>query len=501
MKKRLLLFLILVILPIVLAAEDEIYSDTVRSGTITAEALTFDINVADTAVYIRYNNQATLIPAGECKIRDNLRFCIGTISFVSRNSTTWENVYETTLDIYLEQLLEMNKTLEKTTLLIDEQTPGKIVLRNTGSIPAKDIVLQDSYGDGFALSDVEQCDIVGDTIEWRGAMDPNARIICTFTITALKPQTYTSKTKLSYFDGILQNNVTGELKLKVQNSSLKITPKFNASDFEIGDALNITFKVENIQAEDLEVKSLVFTVPFDILEMSSSNSDVKKAGNKINWAGTLEKNNPFNITLQIRATRSGNFPVHIEQRYLEGQFIRDSSADVTIPVICHCPIIDVSDMNDGQIRISLFNPSRTQRYENLMIDSDSNIPNIVIPAINELLPRESILLVNTPLAESEVQRYINITATYESQFKQELLTSKFIKINHVKQAEETPSEEEIEESLIIIDENETTALSEILSDISIPMPRDNRTRTILIGGAIVIVVVGQLFFVIRLLRR
>ena len=328
MKKRLYLFLLLVILPSVLAVEDEIFSDTVRSGTITGEALTFDINVADTAVYIRYNNQATLIPAGECKIRDNLRFCIGSIAFVYRNSTTWENVYETTLDIYLEQLLEMNKTLEKTTLLIDEQTPGKIVLRNTGSVIAKDIVLQDSYGDGFALSDVEQCDIVGDMIEWRGTMDPNARVICTFTVTALKPQTYTSKTRLSYFDGIMQNNITGELKLKVQNNSLKITPKFNASELEIGDALNITFKVENIQAADLEVKSLVFTFPFDILEMTSPNSDVKKAGNKISWAGTLEKNDPFNITVQIRATRSGNFPIHIEQRYLEGQFIRDSSADV-----------------------------------------------------------------------------------------------------------------------------------------------------------------------------
>ena len=517
MKKRLELFIIIALLtlPVAFAAEKEIFSDTVQGGdTITAEGLIFYVTMTDTAAYIKHNNQGNIIPAGECKIKENLNLCIGTITYIGRNSTTWEDIYETDLDIYIIQNFELNKTIEKTTLLIGESTEVKVTLRNTGSVAATNIIFQDPYADVFTISNLDQCSINGNTVEWRGEMSPIARVICTYTLTALKPQTYTSEAVLSYFDGVLSHNLTNKITIKVQNNSLRITPLYNSSGLEIGDAINLSFVLENIQSGELDVKLVTFHIPsaFDIIDITSTDSDVKKSGTTVTWTGTLTKNVPLNTTIQLRATRPGSHVIPIEQRYTEGSFIRDITNEVPVPVACNCPIIESASFSavagtEIPFRVSLSNPSKTQKYKIITFNLNTNIPNILqINSIDEFLPRESILLTNIKFIVPETEMYYyNLTAEYETAFKQKLTVNKQIVITPkavTASIVENETSEVVQNVTDQAPQENTTLDANQTAELAPPEPeKEPTTKKLAIIAGIIVFLIVQVFIIVRLMKR
>src|SRR3989344_6654673 len=100
MKKRFIVPIVFLMLVISAAADESLFSGTVRDGEIiTAGNLSIELTVAgEGAAYLKYDSQALLIPEGECRSKGNIDFCIGAITYVSRNVTTYEELYETTLD-------------------------------------------------------------------------------------------------------------------------------------------------------------------------------------------------------------------------------------------------------------------------------------------------------------------------------------------------------------------------------------------------------------------
>jgi len=508
--KEAISLIISILLFMTVISAEEFFSDSVRSNDIvSANNKTIEVTLSsENIAYITYGNQSMIIPEGECRTKGNTEFCIGTIEFLHRNYTTFENIYETTLDVNHLDVLDFNKTISDDEIAIGETTDISIIIRNTGNT-IMNIAFNDTYPtEKFTISNVEGCGFNEKTnvIDWTGTMPPNARVRCSYTVQGEEPTTYKSTAAVWYDDGEVQESIGRETTLKVKNNSLKVTTSFNNTKIKIGDALNVTVTLENINEEEIEVNE--FTIAFSNgIKLFELIGDGRKDSGKIKWEGTLAADEKKEIAMQLQFTHRGDANISAKQKYKEGNFLREFDSTATIPVGCDCPRVDHSNINNlkaGEeipLRIVLHNPSRTQKFSNVKITHATSIPQLLLQQISTttIPPNDEIVLVNEKIYVPEKTSYYNVTVEYTTEFDQLITESTSIMIKSETTANESIIAEKAEPKAI---ENKTEVKGEVNST-QVQQPQETSTpKTGTITGIVVIVFIAiAVIAIIKLLMR
>lgn len=442
-KKRLFWIVFLLFLPSTLSlTEESLYSGIIRDGqTITTDNFKFYFQVApEGGVLIEYNGKRTIVMESGCKIKDNLNFCVGNISFAYRNVTAWKDIYETTAEISaMKGELGITKTIEKTTLMIGETSEVELSFGNIGSKEIQNVVFKDSYPVSIGVAAVEGCSFnrEDNSVEWRGDMKIGVTKTCSYTLEGLSAVEYDSKAGASYFDGLtVQNDYSDEIEITVQNYSLQVEYNLTKSRLEIGDFINASFDLKNIRNEDISVQSFKIDIPthFKIIKKEGG---LDKKGQILSWRGSLASSEVKNFAVELQAVRTGNTPIYMEKQYKVEKFTRKFTEPLEMEVYCDCLVVnhevpdEISPGKEIRFKVNLFNPSYANKFKDVKIDVFSNIPfadqvSNFHPVFDE---RKSLILydykINVPV---EGDYYYNLSMGYKSDYGQYFKINKYISI-------------------------------------------------------------------------
>ena len=431
-KKGLFPIVFLLFLPTVLPlTEDSLYSGTVHDGkTVNAGNFEFQFQVAsEGGVLIKYGAHTTAVMEDDCKYRDNLHFCVGNISFAYRNVTIWKDVYQAVVDIWIiKGELEITRNIEKTKLLIGETSEVEVFLDNIGSNDVQNITYKDSYPSSIRITNIEGCSLNGNNIEWSGDLKSNVKNSCSYTLVGLESVKHNSKAEASYFDGVsAQNAYSDEVEIEVQNYSLQVKTYLNKDKIEIGNSVNLSLALENInENQEIDVLSFKINVPPN-LKILKKSRELTEKGQTLSWRGNIGSEEKKNFTMELSTKRTGNVTIYLEEQYKVGGFTRKFTKPIDLEIYCDCPMIkhQVSDKfvpgEENDFKVYIFNPSYENKFNDIKIDIFTNIPNAdkISKAYSVLDKRKNIALFNKKIMvpEKEVY-YYNVSISYKSDYGQ-----------------------------------------------------------------------------------
>lgn len=473
-KKRLFAIVFFLLLPSVsslanttMSGEVQLYTGTVQDGQIVdVDDFEFEFKVAsEGGVLIRYNGQGIIVMEGDCKYKDNLHFCVGDISWAYRNLTVWKDIYQADIDISIVKgALGITRNIEKTELLIDDTSKIEVFLENTGNREIQNVIYTDSYPDSFRITDIEGCSLKDNGVGWEGNIPAKVIESCSYTLVGLKADEYDSKAEASYFDGVsIQNIYSDEVEIEVKNYSLEVKTYLNKDKLEIGNFVNLTISLENInEDEKISIWSFKIDVPSNLKILK--NKGLTKDRQTLSWRGDLESEEAKNFSIDMLAERAGNITIYIQEDYKDVKFRREFLDFINLNVYCDCLLIrhKISDKivagEETDFKVYIFNPSYENKFNDIKVDVFTNIPNA--EEISKTYPvldkRQDIIFFNDKIkVPEEGFYYYNASINYKSDFGQYFKNKKSILIKGevVEEIEESETEE-IEAELV----NETTEL-------------------------------------------
>src|SRR3989338_5113973 len=123
MKKigTLLLFLALFLFILIQSAypvyEESVYSGTVKDKEILKiydKDFQFRIDSASSKVVVDIDLSGMIIENGECRIKNNFDVCVKNISFSHKNLTTYIDIYQAEVEVYLiKSNVDVTQTIDK----------------------------------------------------------------------------------------------------------------------------------------------------------------------------------------------------------------------------------------------------------------------------------------------------------------------------------------------------------------------------------------------------
>ena len=442
-KKRLFWIVFLLFLPLALSlTEESLYSGIIRGGqTVTADNFEFYFQVApEGGVLIEYDGKRTIVMESSCKVKDNLNFCVGNISFAYRNVTAWKDIYETTAEISaMKGELGITKTIEKTTLMIGETSEVELSFGNTGSKEIQNVVFKDSYPISIGVTEVVGCSFNrnDNSVEWRGDMKMGVTKTCSYNLEGLSAVEYDSKAEASYFDGLtVQNDYSDEVEITVQNYSLQVEYNLTKSRLEIGEFINTSFDLKNIRDGDISVQSFKIDIPTNF-KIIKKGGWLDKKGQILSWRGSLESNEVKTFTVELQAVRTGNTPIYMEKQYKVEEFTRKFTEPLEMEVYCDCLAVnhevpdEISPGKEIRFKVNLFNPSYANKFKDVKLGVFSNIPfaDQISNFHSVFDERKSLILydykINVPV---EGDYYYNLSVGYKSDYGQYFKLNKYISI-------------------------------------------------------------------------
>jgi len=482
MKKRgIFSVLLLIFLLILMPNSFSIYEELVYSGTvedrdsieIANSIFEFRIDSVSNKVFIEIDISGIIIESGGCKIKDNFDICISNISFSYRNITDYYEVYKTNVIVYqIKSKLDIKNTIIKNNILLNEDTSAELIIENTADIVAEDVTATIDIPSSVLVSNIEGCKKIFNTLVFQADVHPKQIKKCSYNIQGISPDDFELTANVSYFDGIDQINTTSStISVKVYNYSLQITPKLNKSKLNIGEKLNLTVNIENINDQyDIRITTLNIKLPEKLL-LIKRPKDTTGNNRVISWSGTLAPNENRSFIIEFQSFITGNYSVQIEASYKIDKFLRKAEESANIVVYCDCPYIthDFSQQIVGpeqNVRLSAFliNPSKVNRFRNVDINYFSDIPGIqdYSTLYSEIKPLETIKIFDSSIITPPLEEiyHLNIESSYKSSSNQVFVVRDNIIIKIPSVEEEIDEEQSEEQQQVSLDTNKTRAINE-----------------------------------------
>lgn len=425
------MFFLLALIPSVFSISGDLeFSGTVNDGDkveIAGKTFEFRIDSVSSKVLVEIDASGVIVNNGECKLRDRFNICVQDISFSYKNLTTYRYVYKALIEVYrLKSTIKATISIEKDEILIDEETIVELSIENTADISAEDVMATINLPSSILVTDVIGCKLVSGNVVFKDNVHPTQIRKCTYKIRGLTADDFELKANISYNDGTeIKSLSSNGVDVKVYNYSLKISSNENKTSFNIGEKINLTIKVENINGEyDLDVTTLSIKIPEKLLLLKRP-PNTRGTRKIISWSGSLgpEENKEFLLQLQGLVTK--NYTVSTEASYKINKFLRKTKEDVNIEVKCDCPYIKHEFSNEivvpeqGSVLLAnIINPSSANSFSNVKLDFVTNVPGIeeYSKVYNTIRPGEIIKIFDSSIIGPSLGQfyYFNITASYES---------------------------------------------------------------------------------------
>tara|TARA_Y100000310_G_scaffold255534_1_gene263024 strand:+ start:14418 stop:16286 length:1869 start_codon:yes stop_codon:yes gene_type:complete len=410
--------------------EESVYSGSVEDGDsveIDGHLFEFVIEPISSKVVVKIDISGVIVSNGECKIKSNFDICISNVSFSYRNLTTYRDVYKAIVNIYqIKSKIDITHTLSKSNILIDEEADAQLSIENTADIVAEDVLATIKLPSSVLATELEGCKKTFDSIVFDEDVHPGQIKTCTYKIRGLSGGDFELAANVTYFNGIEKVSATSTtIEGQVYNSSLKISSKLNKSRFDIGEKMNLTINIKNMNGEhDLRITTFRIKIPQNLL-LIKKPKEALRTNDILSWSGSLSTNEDKDFLIQLQAKRSGNHTIVSEASYKISKFLRTAKGVSNVEVYCDCPHIlyDFSEQltlpgQKTNLRALLTNPSKILVFKNIKIDYNTNIPNVqdFSTTHTDIKSLESIKIFDSQVIGPNIDESynFNITAIYES---------------------------------------------------------------------------------------
>jgi len=456
--------------------EESVYSGTVEEGdviNISNHIFEFRIDPISSKVFIEIDISGLIVASGECKIKDNFDICITNVSSTfKRDNITGLRIYKALLKVYqIKSKIDVTNTIEKNNILIDEETTAELSIENTADIVAEDVTATIIIPSSVLVTDLEGCKKTFESIVFKEDVYPTQIRKCTYKVKGLTTGDFELKANITFFDGIEKKSTASDtVSGKVYNYSLKIHSKLNKSKFGIGEKLNFTVYIENINGQyDLTVTVFNIKIPEKLLLVKRPR-DTTGNNKLIVWSGRLAPNEKKTFAMEFQGLRTDNYSVATEASYKVTKFSRSTKGASNIEVYCDCPYIqhDLSKQITvpGQrvgLKAIITNPNSVNNFRNVKMSYITNIPNIqnFSTAYAEIKSFEAINIFDSSIIAPSLHEiyYFNMTVVYESQYDQFFVVKDDIIIK-VPGREEEKIESVEEEKIEVAEEKEEVTLTQ-----------------------------------------
>src|SRR3989338_3427549 len=434
MKKNGILFFTVFLFILMISAyaiyEESVYSGTVKHGEIIEISNTnfqFRIDSVSSKVVVDIDSSGLIIENGECRIKDNFDVCIKNISFSHRNLTTYLDIYQAEVEIYLvKSNVDVTHTIDKSSILIDEEATAELSVENTADIAAKDFIATIQIPNSIMATDSEGCKKSPGSIVFREDVQPRQIKKCTYKVKGISGDEFELTANASYFDGVDTVSADSDpVSVKVYNHSFKISSELNKSRFGIDEIFNITLNTENINDQyELAVTAFNIKIPDNILIIKKPK-DMARNNQVLSWSGNLIPKEKKSLVAELQARKTGNYTVAAEASYKISKFLIATDHKSDIEVSCDCPYIskELSPKSyaPGQkilLRAFLINQDNSRTFSNIKLNYVTSIPELqdFSTTYTEIKPRGSIGIFDSSFDAPELGNayHFNISVAYES---------------------------------------------------------------------------------------
>ncbi|MBI4148886.1 hypothetical protein HY491_00405 [Candidatus Woesearchaeota archaeon] len=382
----------------------------------------------NTQLQVNFGSQYIIISNGTCQESDSLKFCFPSVAVDYHNITLDKDIYKAKLTITeITAELTIGRTIEKTTLLMGEESDVEVSIKNTGERPATEVYYEDVFFPSVDIKFVDGCLLSGTTIFWKGTLFPGKSQRCTFTIAAKTTTSFPSQGILTYFDGFRsQNTSSSVVQIAVPDHALRITP--TASQADIGQPFNLTIALKNINEEyPITISSLTLEIP-PLLRLVSKPVTILRADKTLRWQGSLDPKKEYAFTIVLEGERNGTFLMQQDAYYLINNIPQRLQAG--IPIAIAVPELQLeAELPDTiepgaaiPVQITLANPG-THEYTDIIVRVNGLLN--AFHSAERIAPGSRAAIISATIAAPLEQgtAILNISAVYKTPFKQQLSTA------------------------------------------------------------------------------
>lgn len=301
--KNFIVFIVLLLAIPLAAAETQIFSGKVLTGTdkvLNEGTFRFTYDESSNKVFVQTPYNSMIILNGECKSNSEFKVCINGANSSSWNATTNEYYYLVDTIIY-----KLTGTLTATSKLSSD-----FFLRNqigqlevTISNPTDFDINRISYSEDlspFDIRDIKGCIISGNNMSWQGSLKPNFDHSCTATFIADVEGTHNIAGNLDYFNGFEPASIkTGTASIVVLPRQLKVVQSLYNNP-EVGQPFYFNLSITNINPAEKITFSAQLVLP-DGIALLNDVRDFRNTGKMLESSSTFAPGMSANYSFLLKA--------------------------------------------------------------------------------------------------------------------------------------------------------------------------------------------------------
>jgi len=310
MKKACIFLLMLLVLPIVYAAE-LFNGDVVQGETYEAGDHTFNVkySLGNAKLVFEVDDLREILELGECAYRDNLKVCFDDVEL-----SVMEEVEKLTVSVFdLVPSITITRSFSDTSVVLEEDIEVEVTLTNGGDTVATNVVFTDSYPISLEVRNGENNKAV-----WTGSISPGETESIKYKLRAKSIVEYESVAEVSHiYEG---NKITTES----DSETIEVSAPYG---FEVGldkdrakrnevVVLNITFENKD-ENDDLKINSLVIE-PSYLLKVKEFSDDLKEDGVKYTYSGSINEESSKSFMIKVYSGRNAEHYIDVSTDFRIG---------------------------------------------------------------------------------------------------------------------------------------------------------------------------------------
>ncbi|MBW3012499.1 DUF11 domain-containing protein, partial [Candidatus Woesearchaeota archaeon] len=441
MKKRGLLCFLLVLCILIIAniasADTLIETGWYRNGdSVVVNKLVLTIYLSETRekVLLSYDSEIKSLKLGTCMIDENLKICL--VDFRDGDDLA------ANIDIYsVKPELSITRTFNATEFFIGDHVEAVVKIKNQGTKEASDVLFEEVFPSGIEIFDSDGTIVNKTSTRWTGDIGIGKEEEIKYEFFATRELDAREKATLTH-DSTTYFSKTQNLKAK---SCYEYSASFNLTNVTVGSTFDFNFTIENKINKTLEINYVKAYFPDSV----DVKGDMSKVGSFWQWSKNISGNSKRDSENSLMPKRSFRlqFPIRIgatckdifyEKEYFE-EFevqkpllvIRTSIDDINQTEFgFHELELDEAYQDDVIFRIQ--KPTKGLVYSNVNVTVSTDLDFDKGKELNFFLGKlESIDNVKTgeariivPLVDSKKIFFMNITASFETQFGEVVVQQK-----------------------------------------------------------------------------
>jgi len=435
-KKRLLTLLLLFILGIsfVHAEKTELYDKWTESDdSFKVGDYKLEPTWTENTLILRINDQTFSLSEGFCVKSKPLEVCYNDTQILKDGKVVPDTIHDSDVDHEMRLIvygylaeLDIDRTYEKTTILIGEYSDVDVEISNIGEADAIDIEYIETYPETVVVSKVIGCTLDENEISWSGIIRKEGKHECGYRITAIEEDSFTSKASVDYFNDVEDEKESVSTRITIPEPFLDILMDPDKTSLAPGDTTDVLINLTNNEKSTLKVENLRLNLPSG-LELV--NKDILSSTNT--WSGLI--NHYQEIMIVIKAIKSGKHELTLTADYNYDDTDQSQTKEVDFKVKSDLDIeileniLDLKVNKSSPIRIDLFNPSPKPMYK-IRYEITSDLPGFekMKSSIETLGRNNNHNILNKYFIVKETGEHdINISVKYENEFS-EIFSKEFI---------------------------------------------------------------------------